>query len=169
MSQKVKTSIIGIGTVIILLVFDQLTKYLAVMQLKNANSFVLIKNVFELKYLENHGAAFGVLQDQRILLLLITIAILGVLCFLYSKIPTERKYFPLRGAGVLLAAGAVGNMIDRFIHGYVVDFFYFSLIDFPIFNVADCYVVIAAILAFFLVCFYYKDEDFAFLKKDTKA
>ena len=169
MSQKLKTSIIGIVTVIVLLIFDQLTKYMAVLQLKDAAPFVLFKDVFELKYLENHGAAFGVLQNQRFLLLLITIVILGVLCFLYSRIPVKKRYFPLRAAGILLAAGAVGNMIDRFINGYVVDFFYFKWIDFPIFNVADCYVVVAAVLAFFLVCFYYKDEDFDFLKKDKKS
>ena len=136
--------------------------------LENGN-FKAFKDVFELKYLENHGAAFGVLQNQRFLLLLITIVILGVLCFLYSRIPVKKRYFPLRAAGILLAAGAVGNMIDRFINGYVVDFFYFKWIDFPIFNVADCYVVVAAVLAFFLVCFYYKDEDFDFLKKDKKS
>ena len=169
MSQKLKTSIIGIVTVIVLLIFDQLTKYMAVLQLKDAAPFVLFKDVFELKYLENHGAAFGVLQNQRFLLLLITIVILGVLCFLYSRIPAKKRYFPLRATGILLAAGAVGNMIDRFINGYVVDFFYFKWIDFPIFNVADCYVVVAAVLAFFLVCFYYKDEDFDFLKKDKKS
>ncbi len=52
-------------------------------------------------------------------------------------------------------------MIDRFARGYVVDFFYFSLIHFPVFNVADCYVVVGAVIALLLLLFYYKEEDFA--------
>ena len=65
---------------------------------------------------------------------------------------------------VLLASGAIGNMADRAIYGYVTDFLYFELIDFPIFNVADCYVVIAAFTAAFYILFYYKDEDFEIFK-----
>lgn len=61
---------------------------------------------------------------------------------------------------ILLVAGATGNMIDRVINGYVIDFLYFELIDFPIFNIADCYVVVSTIVAAFLIMFYYKDEDF---------
>ena len=61
---------------------------------------------------------------------------------------------------VLIGAGAVGNFIDRIRQGYVVDFFYFSLINFPIFNVADIYVTAAAFLLIFLCLFYYKEEDF---------
>lgn len=167
MKQRVKASVIGMSIVIVLLLFDQYTKYKAVSQLKNAPAFVLLDGIFELRYLENHGAAFGVMQDQRVVLLLITVLFLGALGFLYWKIPAQKKYFPLLGTGILLAAGAVGNLIDRFVHGYVVDFLYFKLIDFPIFNVADCYVVAAAGAAFFLICFYYNEEDFSFLKKHT--
>ena len=67
---------------------------------------------------------------------------------------------PLHIAMILVAAGALGNMIDRMVHGYVVDFLYFSCIRFPIFNIADCYVVIAAVIAVILIGFYYKEEDF---------
>ena len=64
---------------------------------------------------------------------------------------------------VLLLSGAVGNLIDRAVRGFVVDFFYFSLIDFPIFNVADCYVVCAAGLLILLIGFFYKEEELSFL------
>ena len=64
---------------------------------------------------------------------------------------------------ILAVAGGIGNAIDRVRLNYVVDFIYFSLIDFPIFNVADCYVVICAILLIIFYLFYYKDEDFSFL------
>ena len=72
----------------------------------------------------------------------------------------EFYYSENRGAA-FGSAGAVGNMIDRISQGYVVDFLYFKLINFPIFNVADCYVTIAAACLVILIMFYYKDEDMA--------
>lgn len=162
---KWKNYFAGIAGLLLLLGFDQLTKRLAVMYLKGKKAFPLIQNVFELEYLENHGAAFGMLQNQRIFLLLFTVAILVILIVLYSRMPFEKRYMPLRFAGVLIGAGAIGNMLDRIFLGYVVDFLYFKWINFPVFNVADCYVVVAAFFLFLLVCFYYKDEDFAFLKR----
>lgn len=154
----------GIG-LLVLLGIDQMTKWLAVVHLKNSPAVPLIKGVFELQYLENHGAAFGMLQEKRGFLLCFTMVILAILVFLYWKLPDGKRYLPLRLIGILTGAGAVGNLIDRMAQGYVIDFFYFRLIDFPVFNAADCYVVTAAVLLFLLVCFYYKDEDFDFLKK----
>lgn len=162
---KWKNYLVGIAALFLLLGFDQLTKSLAVTHLKNKDAFPIIKGIFELEYLENHGAAFGMFQNQRVFLLLFTALILGLVIFFYLKLPFEKRYLPLRFAGILIGAGAVGNMIDRIVLGYVVDFLYFKWIHFPIFNVADCYVVVAAFFSFFLVCFYYKDEDFEFLKK----
>ena len=69
---------------------------------------------------------------------------------------------PLRITLVLLTAGAIGNMIDRVYHNFVVDFLYFKLINFPIFNVADCYVTIAMGLLIVLILFYYTDEELNF-------
>ena len=63
----------------------------------------------------------------------------------------------------MIAAGAVGNFIDRMYNGYVVDFFYFKVINFPIFNVADCYVVCAAGLLILLIGFFYKEDELSFL------
>ena len=95
--------------------------------------------------------------------------ILILVVFLYVRMPLSVRYCPLRICGVLLCAGAVGNMIDRLRLNYVVDFFYFELIDFPIFNVADCYVVIACFLFVILILFYYKDEDLQFLSIRKKG
>lgn len=162
---KLKQYLIGLASLLLLLGADRLTKSLAVTHLKGQEAVPLIKGVFELQYLENHGAAFGLLQNQRWLLLGFTLLILGILVFFYWKLPFSKRYLPLRLTGLLIGAGAVGNMVDRLFQRYVVDFLYFRLIDFPIFNVADCYVVIAAFVAFFLIGFYYKDEDFAFMKK----
>ena len=154
---KWKRYLTGLAGLILLLGFDRLTKSLAVTHLKGQAAIPVIKNVFELQYLENHGAAFGLLQNQRWLLLGFTVLLLGG--------PLPNRYLPLRLTGIFIGAGALGNMADRLFQGYVVDFLYFRLIDFPIFNVADCYVVVAAFLAFFLIGFYYKDEDFAFIKE----
>ena len=143
---------------------DQLTKYLAVVYLKDNPSFVLIDGVFEFRYLENRGAAFGMMQNMQYFFVAGAVIICIVIAFLYVRMPHTARYIPLRICAVLLCAGAVGNMIDRVRLNYVIDFFYFRLIDFPIFNVADCYVVIACLLFVVLILFYYKEEvDFGFL------
>ena len=73
--------------------------------------------------------------------------------------PLSPRFRLLRLDAVFFLAGALGNAIDRVIRGYVVDFFYFSLIDFPVFNVADIYVSVSAFALFLLMFFYYKEED----------
>ena len=101
------------------------------------------------------------------LLLIFTGLIFLFLILLYYKIPLQNRYLPILAVLVLLLSGAVGNLIDRIFHSYVIDFFYFSLIDFPIFNVADCYVVIGVSLALFLLLFYYREDDFAFMDRTS--
>ena len=141
------------------LILDQLTKYLADLYLKDRPAKVLIDGVFELRYLENRGAAFGMMQNMQYAFIAGAVAVCIIILFLYINLP-------LRICAVLLFAGAVGNMIDRIRLNYVIDFFYFRLIDFPIFNVADCYVVIACVVFAFLILFYYRDEnDFNFLSR----
>ncbi len=152
-----------------LIAFDQWTKSLAYNGLRVNGPIVLIKGVFELLYSENRGAAFGILQGKQWFFLLVAAAVVIVVLLFLSKLPFERRYLPLVGCMVLLVSGAVGNVIDRLMRGFVVDFLYFSLIDFPIFNVADCYVVVAACCLILLTGFFYKDEEFDFLNsKPTK-
>ena len=115
--------------------------------------------VFELNFLVNRGAAFGILQNHQIFFAVITCIVLCVLVYVYVRIPCVHKYAPFHILLVLLAAGAAGNFLDRVRLGYVIDFFYFKLIDFPIFNVADCYVVVSVILLAVLILFVYKDKD----------
>ncbi len=152
----------GLVSLILLVGIDQYTKYLADLYLNGQDSFVLIENVFELSYLENKGAAFGILQNKRYIFLVITVLVMIGIGYAYYKLPKEKRYLPLRGICVTLTAGAVGNMIDRIGRGYVIDFFYFKLIDFPVFNVADIYVVVSAILFMILMLFYYKEDEFSF-------
>ena len=168
MNKKTKYNLIGLAMVGLLIALDQWTKALAVKYLMNQQPFVIWDGVFELHYLENRGAAFGILQGQKVIFLICTVLVLAVLAFYYNRMPLEKKYQPLRAVGVLLGAGAVGNLIDRMVQSYVVDFLYFKLIDFPIFNVADCYVTAGAILLAILIFFVYKDEELGFLSLKKK-
>ena len=103
------------------------------------------------------------MQGKQGFFFLIAIAVIAVVVFLLFRMPSDKKYLPFTGCLFLLVSGAAGNMIDRVANGYVVDFLYFKLIDFPIFNVADCYVVISTLLLILLFFFVYSDEELEFL------
>ncbi len=141
---------------------DQLTKYLAVTYIQG-NTITIIEGVFQLRYLENTGAAFGILNNQQWFFLIITFLTLFFVFFVYIKMPKTKHFVPLRICLVVLVAGAIGNMIDRIRFGYVVDFLYFQLIDFPIFNVADIFATLSTITLIILFLFYYSEEDFDML------
>ena len=152
---------IGTGIIffVLLVMIDQLTKKWAVLFLKGQDPVILIKNVFQLYYLENHGAAFGILEGKSAVFICITLIVLALIVYFSVRIPFQRKYRILRIFIVLIAAGALGNFIDRITQHYVVDFFYFCLIDFPVFNVADIYVTCATVLLIVTILFRFKDED----------
>ena len=149
----------GLGWLALILL-DQGIKLWALRNLRGKNPIVLIKGVLEFRYLENRGAAFGIFQNRQWFFILVTLIVLAGLFFLSGRIPRDRKYLPLKICLYLIAAGAVGNLIDRVFRSYVVDFIYFKLIDFPVFNVADIYVTVTAFAFVLLGLFYYKDEDF---------
>ena len=91
------------------------------------------------------------------------------IAYCYIRMPKTKLFLPLRKAAVLILAGAIGNFIDRVRYGYVVDFFYFELIDFPIFNVADICVTVPMVAIIVLLLFVYKDEDLnQIFKKKSK-
>lgn len=147
---------------------DQITKYLAVVHLKGKEAYVLWDQVFQLEYLENRGAAFGMLQNQQIFFFFSVILISVVVVWFYLRVPMEKKFLPLRLCAVFIMAGACGNFIDRLRLGYVIDFFYFKLIDFPVFNVADIYVTVSTIVFCLLLFFYYKEEDLERIVRSRK-
>lgn len=148
----------GIG-LILLLALDQLTKYLAYTVLKGSGPVVLFPGVFEFRYLENQGAAFGMMENMQWIFILFALVISAAAFWIYLRMPVERRLLPLRILCVTLTAGALGNMIDRILHHFVIDFLYFSLIEFPIFNVADIYVCVSTGIFLLLLLFYYKEED----------
>lgn len=148
----------------VLVALDIMTKIWAENALRE-KPIVLINGVFELRYLENRGAAFGLLQNQRTFFIILTVVFLAAMIYIYTRIPNESRYLALRLLVVIVSAGAFGNFYDRLTLTYVRDFLYFSLIDFPIFNVADIYVTCSAVVFFVLVVFVYKEEDFSFMEK----
>lgn len=155
MSRKKKIILLlDLVSIIILILIDQYTKYLAVIRLKDKAAFNIINGVLELNYLENKGAAFGMLQNQKVFFIFVAIVILSVIAYVLFKTPDKRKYTVLHVLLSLIAAGAIGNMIDRIRYDYVVDFIYFVLINFPIFNVADIYVSVSTVVLVILLLFY---------------
>lgn len=147
---------------IILVALDQVSKYWASTILKENGPMDIIPGVFQLQYSENSGAVWGIMQGRAVGLSIFTIIVLMVLVIMYLKIPQDRKYNAIKLLFVFIGAGAIGNMIDRISLNYVVDFLYFSLINFPIFNIADSYITVACIVFFLLTVFYYKEEDALF-------
>ncbi len=145
-------SIIFILGILTLVFLDQFTKWLVVLKLKPIQDFPIIDKVFHLSYVENRGAAFGILQGKHLFFIIMTIVVMVFITVYYYRLPHERKYNWVRFALVLLASGAIGNLIDRIRLGYVVDFLYFKLIDFPVFNVADiCVVIGVSIFSIFVL------------------
>lgn len=150
---------------IILTVIDQSVKLWVRQSLMNNDPLVIIPDVFSLQYHENTGAVWGIMSGKVQFLSIFTFIILLFIVFLYLKIPQDKKYNPLKLITVFIIAGAVGNLIDRVLLGHVVDFIYFELINFPLFNVADSYLTVSCVLLFLLSIFYYKDTDFEFLDR----
>ncbi|MFQ9515429.1 MAG: signal peptidase II [Eubacterium sp.] len=163
---------------------DQLTKYLAVFHLKGKTDVTLINNVLSLHYLDggNTGAAWGIFSGKIIIFIIFTIIAIVLISFFISNIQRllwenySLNSTPLRILNyslALLLAGAAGNLIDRIIHGYVIDFIYFKLINFPIFNVADCYVTVSCFIIIIICMFKIDEKDFnrifSFKRKNSNS
>ena len=132
---------------------DQLTKWLAVVYLQNGDSVYVIPGVFRFVFVKNDGAAFGMLDNHRwVFMILSTVAIVGLLIYLWKK-PPESMLCSISLA--FLVGGGIGNMIDRCLYGYVVDFIDFCA--FPkiwmwVFNVADSFVTVGTfMLMYYLI------------------
>ena len=164
---------------VILTAADRITKMMAYNNLKDNDSVVVIKGFLSLTYVENKGAAWGIMSGRINLLAIATIIIIPFLIFLFIRAWKSKKYFDLKKSRylsflqldmILLLAGAVGNFIDRILMGFVVDFFQFTFIDFPVFNVADCYITAGAFIFVIIYIFVFKsDEDIDIILKGKKA
>ena len=157
--------------VAVLAVFlDQLTKYIVRDKLELYQSVDVIPGVFQFFHHENTGASWGLFKGGKLFFVIIAcVVVIGIVVFI-SRIPAEKKYIQLNLALSLIAAGAVGNVIDRIHKGSVTDFLYASIIYFPVFNVADIFIVCATAWLMILLIFVYKDDDLRFMeKKDTSG
>lgn len=142
--------------IVLVLVLDRITKLWALNVLTKVPEIVVIKNFLSFSYLENRGAAFGILQNKVLLLVIITfVVIIGVIYYFIKYKPSSRI---LNISLSLIIGGALGNLFDRIFYKYVVDFIlvhYNNIYYFPTFNVADMMVVIGT----FLLAFYLIKED----------
>ena len=140
-----------------LILLDQFTKLLAVAFLRGQEPFVIIPGVLEFNFTTNPGVAFGLFPGNRWVFIGLTAVVLAaiLIVLLTGKVKAHRR---VTVSGVLIVAGGLGNLIDRVFRGEVVDFIYFKLINFPIFNLADCYVVIGAALLLIFYLFLFSEE-----------
>jgi len=104
-----------------------------------------------LTYVENRGAAFGLMQGQRWIFIVLTVLITAAIVYFLMKIPNKAVF--LKTGLSLILGGAIGNLIDRVRLGFVVDMFDFTLINFPVFNIADSSLVIGSILLGYYILF----------------
>ena len=130
----------------LIIVLDQISKYLALEYLSKINTIPLIENVFHLTYRENTGAAFSILRDNVDLLIGLTGIVILVMAYIFFYLIKEKSHWLILVSISFMFGGAIGNFIDRFRLGYVIDYFDFRLINFAVFNVGDSFIVIGAIL-----------------------
>lgn len=131
---------------------DQWTKYLAETQLKPISTIPLVQDIFHLTYARNTGAAFSILRDKQVFLILVTsIVVVALICYLIKVLKTGEATLKL--ALTFIIGGALGNLIDRIRLNYVTDFLDFTLINYPIFNFADVFVVLGVVVLSYFVLF----------------
>ena len=143
--------------VAVLVAVDQLVKVWAVSSLASVGTIPLIPDVLQLTYVENRGAAFNLLENHQWVFILFAFVVIGVICAALLRGYAQTVVGRL--ALVLICAGAVGNLIDRIFRNFVVDMIHFTLIDFPVFNIADIFVCVGVALFFYYMIFEHKDED----------
>lgn len=140
--------------VLVSIVFlDQITKYAAVKYLKGNNPYIIIKDFFQLHYVENFGAAFGILQNRKAFFIIVSfVVIIGILFLIFRGNYNLNSLMEL--SLIIFLGGAIGNLIDRIRLGYVIDFISFKFgkgYNFPVFNIADVSIVISTLLIMTMV------------------
>lgn len=138
---------------------DQFTKFLALKYLKDLSSIKIINNILELTYVENNGAAFGILQGKQTFFYILTGFVLLFIIYIFVKKPFNKHYLLLNISLLLIFSGACGNFIDRLTNRFVIDFIYFVPINFPVFNFADVMITCGTALLFLGIFTVYKHDD----------
>ncbi len=149
---KLKKSLLITIIAFSVLALDQLTKLLVAGNMQLGGSVPLIKNVFHLTYIQNTGAAFGVLKGFNMFLIIFSIAVLAAIFYYYKKIAEKDR--PVQVLAALVLGGIIGNLIDRIRFGYVIDFLDFRI--WPAFNVADSCITVGVLM---LMVYFIKKKD----------
>ncbi|MBQ9935937.1 MAG: signal peptidase II [Lachnospiraceae bacterium] len=158
-NKKIRVFLLPAILISLLTALDQFTKYIVLSSFQLYESKPVIKGVFSFTYIQNRGMAWGMFQGKIPIFLIFTSIIL-LLCFriMYNVVDIKR-YRWVKYVLIFLVSGALGNLIDRVSLGYVIDFIHFELIDFPVFNVADIYVVLSMFTAIILLMFIYSNKE----------
>lgn len=143
-------AILAIVIAILLVVVDQLTKLYALNVVKPQGTITVINNFYYFTYVENRGAAFGIMQNKQWFFVVVTLLIFVGFGYVLKKYKIEGKLF--FAAVVLIFGGGVGNLIDRIFRGYVVDFLQFSFFS-PVCNLADYFITVGAVMLIISVLF----------------
>jgi signal peptidase II len=129
------------STALIIILIDQITKFLVKTNFQLKESLPIINNIFHLTYIHNFGAGFGILQQQQLVLIFISLMVVGAIFYYFDRI--KDKEILLQFLVGFILGGTIGNLIDRISYGFVIDFLDFRI--WPIFNVADSFVTVGVI------------------------
>lgn len=157
--KSLKIYFVSIISLVFLLFIDQYSKYLIIQNFELNDTKPIIKDVFELHYIRNTGAAWGIFKDQQLFFCVSTIFVSILAMLIFVRCVNLNKFKDLQILIIFILSGAFGNLIDRLRFQYVIDFLYFKLIDFPIFNIADCYISVSVTVTILLLLFKYSEED----------
>lgn len=139
-----KALLIILGIFIILL--DQITKAILI-----GKNITIIPNILNFTYTENTGVAFGIGSSNLILIIIVNIVVLGII-IKFIKERKEQVNFSILISLILILSGGIGNLIDRIVRGYVIDFIDINVFNFPNFNIADISISIGIISLIFILC-----------------
>ena len=139
-----KALLIILGIFIFLL--DQITKAILI-----GKNITIIPNILNFTYTENTGVAFGIGSSNLILIIIVNIVVLGII-IKFIKERKEQVNFSILISLILILSGGIGNLIDRIVRGYVIDFIDVNLFNFPNFNIADISISIGIISLIFILC-----------------
>lgn len=151
--------IITVISFVLLVSFDQIAKYFCFHYLKQVDTIEILSGILNFTYVENRGAAFGMMQGARWFFVIFTIILVGVMMVFYKKLSNTTIHKMMKISLVLIISGAIGNWIDRLFLGYVIDFLHVQFIEFPVFNLADIYVVCGTILFSILYLFFDSEQE----------
>lgn len=131
--------------IIFLIIIDQIAKIAIIKNIYNSN-LTVINGILNFTYTENTGGAFSIGNNSTIMFIIVSIIVIAIITkFIISK--KEELSLNIQIALSLILSGGIGNLIDRIIRGFVIDFIDFNpLIKYPIFNIADIYIVVGCVI-----------------------